>query len=146
MPQTHRPVGCEPGEGCFHCKLKDCRYSGDATDTSASRMRAGRRMFPLQAQGLPLQRQPLEGRTRTLHRLEARDGRSRLHAADAPTERPCQDGQEVKMSNLKARKDAHTRDQYRKALTWFEDNIIGPLFLAGLILMSLLLLTGFMEP
>jgi len=50
------------------------------------------------------------------------------------------------MSNLKARKDAHTRDQYRKALTWFEDNIIGPLFLAGLILMSLLLLTGFMEP
>ncbi len=39
------------------------------------------------------------------------------------------------MSNLKARKDAHTRDQYRKALTWFEDNIIG-----------LLLLTGFMEP
>ena len=29
MPQMHRPVGCEPGEGCFHCKLKDCRYSGN---------------------------------------------------------------------------------------------------------------------
>ena len=29
MPQTHRPVGCEPGEGCFRCRLKDCRYSGN---------------------------------------------------------------------------------------------------------------------
>jgi len=28
MPQKHRPKGCEPGEGCFRCRLKDCRYSG----------------------------------------------------------------------------------------------------------------------
>lgn len=50
------------------------------------------------------------------------------------------------MSNLKARKDAHTLNGYRKAWDWVCDNIIGPLFLAALIAASLLLLTGFVEP
>lgn len=50
------------------------------------------------------------------------------------------------MSKLQMRKDAHTLKQYRCAWVWVCDNIIGPLFLAALCLMSLLLLTGFMEP
>lgn len=47
---------------------------------------------------------------------------------------------------MKARKDAHTLAQYRKAWDWTCDNIIGPLFLAALCTASLLLLTGFIEP
>lgn len=50
------------------------------------------------------------------------------------------------MTNMKARKDAHTLAQYRKAWDWTCDNIIGPLFLAALCTASLLLLTGFIEP
>lgn len=50
------------------------------------------------------------------------------------------------VTDLKTRKDASTLKQYRHAWDWTCDNIIGPLFLAALCLMSLLLLTGFMEP
>lgn len=28
MMQKRRPKGCEPGEGCFRCRLRDCRYNG----------------------------------------------------------------------------------------------------------------------
>lgn len=49
------------------------------------------------------------------------------------------------MSNLKERKDAHTLAQYRKVRDMAED-AAGALFLAALMLMSLLLLTGFVEP
>lgn len=50
------------------------------------------------------------------------------------------------VTDLKTRKDASTLKQYRCTWVWVCDNIIGPLFLAALCLMSLLLLTGFMEP
>ena len=50
------------------------------------------------------------------------------------------------VTDLKTRKDASTLKQYRHAWDWTCDNVIGPLFLAALCLMSLLLLTGFMEP
>lgn len=50
------------------------------------------------------------------------------------------------VTDLKTRKDASTLKQYRHAWDWTCDNIIGPLFLDGIILMSLLLLTGFVTP
>ena len=50
------------------------------------------------------------------------------------------------VTDLKTRKDARTLKQYRHAWDWTCDNVIGPLFLAALCLMSLLLMTGFMEP
>ena len=76
-------------------------------------------------------------------------------AADASTERPCQPRlarpqvteRVIDMvTDLKTRKDASTLKQYRHAWDWTCDNVIGPLFLAALCLMSLLLLTGLMEP
>jgi len=49
------------------------------------------------------------------------------------------------MTDLKERKDAHTLGQYRKAREMVED-AAGAVFLAAIMLMSLLLLTGFAEP
>ena len=50
------------------------------------------------------------------------------------------------VSDLKTRKEASTHKQYRHAWDWTCNNIIGPLFLAGLCTASLLLLTGFVTP